>query len=219
MPRLILIKPGETEPELNGHLLGRYDAELNENGRHQAQLMGQALAAFNIAYVGMTPLKRAISTAMAIEDYQPVLMHPVSGFQGIDLGDWDNTSRDIITRSDGSRYHNFCGDTDFPAPGGESVREVYARVYSDLVHLVQDAGVDETLALVLEETVLKAMICAILDLPLQAARRFCLDHGSYGVFERIYPGGPYQMMAWNCQQHLLESDPVSHAWEEEISGV
>ena len=85
------------------------------------------------------------------------------------------------------------------------------------MHLVHSANPQDTLVFVLEESVLRAVCCAALDLPLEAARRFAMSHAGFGVFERFYPGGPYQMTAWNDTSHLTGLDQILE-YEEEFLG-
>ena len=46
-----------------------------------------------------------------------------------------------------------------------------------------------------------------------------MQHAAYGVFERIYPGGPYHLVAWNRTDHLLVDPISSMELEEELPGV
>ncbi len=144
-------------------------------------------------------------------------MVPVAGFMAIDMGDWGDMSRDEILRYDKIRYRSFLTDPDFPAPGGESRREVYARAFNELVHIVKHTDDDETIALMLQETVMQVLCCGALDLNIESAHRFQIDNGAYAIFDRIFPSGPYQLKAWNRKAHLKPQLPTEEY--EEISAV
>ena len=219
MPRIVFIRPAETDFALKGALLGRSDPDLNETGRLNAKLTSRALDGWAIDFLGVTPLKRAIATAWPIEDDYDVFTHPVAGFQGADMGEWDQMDLSLIHQMDRARYQSWQKDPDFPAPGGESIREVYGRAYSELVNIVNNTGQDKTIVLVLQDVVLRAMCCAVLNLPIEAAQRFHLDPSAFGVFERMYPGGPYRLMAWNRNKHLLNQSIAAMEYEEEFPGV
>jgi len=219
MPRIVVIRPAETDYRLQDHFVGRCDADLNEVGHAQAQAIALALAGWDFAFLAASPLKRAIATALPIGDIQDVSIHPVSGFQAMDMGEWEGKSPEQLRSEDGARFERWLTDPDFPTPGGESIREVYGRVYPEIVNIVNHAGPDETIGLVLQEAVSRALCCAALDLPLLAANRFFLDHGAFSVFERIYPGGPYLLRSWNQSAHLGETRRESWALEEEAPGV
>ncbi len=219
MPRLLFIRPGETDFYLRDAVLGRHDADLSDIGRLQAKGLAQALAQFPISFLGVSPLKRAIATAMIIEDIAEISPHPIAGFHGADMGDWDTREKEIIQQCDGPRYQSWMADPDFRAPGGESTREIYARAYPDLARIVNEGENHETFALVLQESVMQALCCAVLDLPLEAAHRFHLDHGAFGRFERMYPSGPYRLISWNQRGWLSQEVASSLELAEELPGV
>ena len=220
MPRIIFVRPAETDAFSPETVLGQSDPDLSTIGRHCAGVTAQALARYPIGFIAISPLRRALSTAMELQHLSDVFVHPFAAFQAADMGEW--TGRDIasINIIDRARYETWLKDPDFPAPGGETTRKVYARAYNELVNIVNHAQKDETIALVLPISVMRPLICAVLDLPLESAHRFHLDHGAYGVFERIYPGGPYQMLSWNRNDHLVADSLSSlEEWESELPGV
>ncbi len=219
MPRIIFIRPAETDHCLYNTILGRFDPDLNETGTLNARMLANALERWPISFIAASPLKRSLATAIPIEDIHEVLVRPIPAFHAGDMGDWDNRSLNIIKQSDRGRYETWFKDPDFPAPGGESMREVYARAFPEFANIIHHTNPEETLAFVLQDSVLRAMCCAVLDLPLEAAQRFYMDHAAFGVFERIYPGGPYHMVAWNRTEHLLNTHMASLELEEELPGV
>lgn len=219
MPRIILIRPGDTEYAHRHALLGRCDPDLSESGHLAARNLADVLSRYPIQFLGVSPLKRAVATALPLEYQQDLTLHPAGAFHAADMGDWDTLSIDDIKSVDRARYEAWLKDPDFPAPGGESLREVFARVYPELVNIVEYAHPDETICLVLQQTVLRVACCAIMNLPLESARRFHMDHGAFGVFERLYPGGPYQMLAWNYNSHLTHEETPLYEMEGELPGV
>lgn len=213
MPRIVFVRPAETDQGVKH--LGREDPDLNERGRNQAAATARELSRFRLDFLGTSPLKRAIATALEISDEQPGLSpHPVAGFLGADLGEWRNMTIEEIRQSDRARYDSWRSDPDFRAPGGESIREVYGRAFADLANVVHACEPGENLAFVLQETVLQVLVCGALDLPLSAAQRFAIDHAAYAVFERAYPSGPYQMVAWNRNDHLKQAILTESEMEE-----
>ena len=217
MPRIIFLRPAQTDHHLRGLVLGRCDPDLNESGLAQARAVADQLKMWPISFLGVSPLRRAVMTARCLErELEGVSVHPVAGFQGADMGDWENQSMETIARSDRRRYESWLKDPDFPAPGGESIREVYARAYPDLVNLVNQTRKEETLLLVLQEVVLKALCCAVLDLDLESAQRFQLGHGAFGIFERMYEGGPYRLTAWNCSHMPRSRELVTSEMDEAL---
>ncbi len=212
MPRIIFIRPAETDHQVHDLMLGRFDVDLNERGQLQATCLADVLSAQPITFLGVSPIKRALATAMVIADrFEHLSVIPISGFQAIDMGEWENRGREEISIVDRARYETFLTDPDFRAPGGESKRDVYARALPHLVDIVKHTGPDETIVFVLQEAVMQVLCCAVLDLELESAHRFQVENAAYAVFERIYPEGPYQLVAWNRNDHLSLNLP-----EEEL---
>jgi probable phosphoglycerate mutase len=198
--------------------LGRLDDDLDDWGREQARLLADHLSVHGKPdFIAVSPMKRAIGTALYLNDRVDATLHPVRGFVACDVGDWEGQPLQQILQRDRSRYESWLSDPDFPAPGGESIREVFARAYSDLLDIVHHGRDDETLLFILPEAVLRCVCCAALDLPLEAAQRFTMEHAAYAVFERIYPGGPYQMKRWNDTRHLIHHEEMPE-YEEELLG-
>ncbi|MDJ0840330.1 MAG: histidine phosphatase family protein [Acidobacteriota bacterium] len=216
MPRIIFIRPAETDHSTHDLVLGRHDVDLSEKGYAQTRQLADALAAsYQIDFLGASPVKRALSTAMPISYcYDDLSVIPVAGFRAMDMGEWENRGKEEINMSDGRRYQSFLTDPDFRSPGGESRRDVYARAFPHLIDIVKHTGPDETIALVLQEAVMQVLCCGTLDLSLESANRFQVDNGAFAVFERLYADGPYQLVAWNRNSHLK---PVEEEELEEIS--
>ncbi len=66
--KIYLIRHGETNWNLEGKLQGREDIPLNNTGRQQAAMCGQALQGLNIKAILTSPLNRAKKTAEIIAD-------------------------------------------------------------------------------------------------------------------------------------------------------
>lgn len=218
MPKLVVIRPAETDYHWQDRLLGREDVDLNAIGREQANHLVERLSQWQFSSMAVSPQKRAIATAMPLCEENDVLLHPVAGFQAVDLGDWEGQSIETLLLGDGARYQRWLTDPDFRAPGGEAMREVYARAYSDIAHLVQQSDAGETLGFVLPLGVMQAFCCAALDLPIEAACRFKIGPAGVAVFERMFPGGPYQLVSWN-QPPVAAKEFSSGYFEEEFPSV
>ncbi|KAF8638462.1 hypothetical protein AX17_002196 [Amanita inopinata Kibby_2008] len=72
------IRHGESEDNLKGIWAGWKDAPLSELGVKQASALGQSLASTPINIIYTSPLKRAHSTALAIQQAQPSHSHSYS---------------------------------------------------------------------------------------------------------------------------------------------
>jgi broad specificity phosphatase PhoE len=142
MPVLYFVRHGETEFNIAHRLQGRYETSINGRGRDQAEHCAGVLRdlfareqreAADYAYVS-SPLKRARET-MAI--LRATLGLDAAGYaaddrlQEISYGEWEGSTLAEIRARDpqllAQREHD---KWDFRPPGGESYRDVAARVAS-----------------------------------------------------------------------------------------
>jgi broad specificity phosphatase PhoE len=142
MPVLYFVRHGETDFNVAHRLQGRYETSINGRGRDQAKHCAGVLRdlfareqreAADYAYVS-SPLKRARET-MAI--LRATLGLEAAGYavddrlQEISYGEWEGSTLAEIRARDpqllAQREHD---KWDFRPPGGESYRDVAARVAS-----------------------------------------------------------------------------------------
>ena len=140
MPVLYFVRHGETDFNIAHRLQGRYETSINARGREQAKRCAGVLsdlfarerrAAADYAYVS-SPLMRARQT---MEIVRATLGLDAAAYavddrlQEISYGDWEGSTLPEISARDpellASRDQN---KWDFRPPGGESYREVAARV-------------------------------------------------------------------------------------------
>jgi broad specificity phosphatase PhoE len=69
--RILIVRHGETDHNVQGIIQGQLDTDLNAIGRKQAHFVAQSLANEHIDEVYSSPLKRASDTAKAIVEQNP----------------------------------------------------------------------------------------------------------------------------------------------------
>jgi broad specificity phosphatase PhoE len=208
MPRIVLVRPCESLEQENGKLVGRTDVELTPEGHAQARALASYLESWPIGMVAVSPMRRALSTAMYLCEENNRVPRLVNGFLATDLGEWEGKTRHWVIDQDGGRFERFRSEPDFPCPGGESLRNIYRRSFSELVNLVAETDAREILLIIAPAMVLRVLACGILDLPLTHAMSFALHHGSVSTFTRLHPGGPYQLSRWNDTSYQFQPLPA-----------
>ena len=133
---------------------GRTDIRLSERGR--AALAGRRLPArFESYRVHSSPLARAVETVELLGLGPPVLDHRLVE---MNWGEWEGRTRDSVAAADaGGVARNEARGPDFRPPGGESPRELQARILdwarsvarlrSDVVAVTHKGVVKATLGL------------------------------------------------------------------------
>jgi broad specificity phosphatase PhoE len=93
------------------------------------------------------------------------------------FGEWDGCTWEEIQREDGDRLQAWMEDwVEQPVPGGESFSAVAERV-SGWANEVRAAHTDDELLAVAHAGSIRALLCRLLDWPLERAFRLQVDHG------------------------------------------
>lgn len=125
------IRHGPTDWNALGRMQGRRDIPLSTAGRRAiAQWRVPEAVAFNARWLS-SPLSRAVETARCLAGAEPELE---SALTEMDWGAWEGYRHDDIERREGDAFaRNAARGLDFRPPGGESPRDVVARVVRWLV--------------------------------------------------------------------------------------
>ena len=153
MPVLYYVRHGETDFNVEARLQGRRDTELNARGRQQAAECGELLRDLfvrdrrqptDFAYVS-SPLKRARSTMEVLRaslGLDPRAYAIDERLMEIAYGDWEGlTLPEIDARMPGLLAKREQDKWDFAPPGGESYRDLTARIGAWYAGLTQDTVV------------------------------------------------------------------------------
>jgi len=144
MPRLILVRHGETVGNSSIRYYGRTDIALSDSGRAQMQATRSILAndmkLSSFTQVFVSPLCRAVEGARIIAGDSVGLIE-IEEFREIDFGAFEGLTADEIEERYPTEYARWMRDrltTEYTYPGGESRGAFLARVRS---------GVDRMLSL------------------------------------------------------------------------
>lgn len=138
MTRLVLVRHGETDWNVEGRYQGQADPPLNERGKAQARQVAEALRPIGIDVIYSSPLRRAWQTAEIIAQTLGVPLFAEPRLMEIHQGDWQGRLRAEIAAKYPELFQRWLTDPwHVTPPGGESLQQVQARVY---------AAVDEILA-------------------------------------------------------------------------
>ncbi len=214
MTRLILIRHGETNWNVERRKQGRNDQPLNEKGSTQAALAAQYVkSAYDIKKVWTSPLQRCANTAALFEMPVSTSDHLLE----IDYGEWEGMlSSDIESsllreevrgRVDGdvepsheSRARVNVDEAD--PPGGEKRTNlpVRGRKWIDESNIANEGG---DVVLVGHGGSMKGLIVALLNLPDEAMDTLTIDNCSTTVIDiNPNPKSPNKLVTLNHTSHL-----------------
>lgn len=146
---LIVVRHGRTEANASGLLLGRrLDPGLDDLGRRQAAALAGVVA--GAARVVTSPLRRARETAAALG--LPVTVD--DRWAEIDYGAFDGRPVAEVPQETWARWR---ADLDFTPPGGESLRQLAARIRPACEELLEEAA-DHDVVVVTHVSPIKAAV-------------------------------------------------------------
>lgn len=199
--RLYLVRHGETAENARMSYLGIRDEPLNEMGMWQAHRAAEALSQFPLRLIVSSPLRRATDTAARIQEALGVeLWKDVRLAEG-SFGRWEGLTRDEVLKlgtKDAEMLARWESDPSYAPPEGESMENQQKRIMQLIEELYQEYG-NSSIVLVSHVGPIKALLSAVLGVPLQASRRMFLDPGTISVVE--WCAHPF-LRLFNSHAHL-----------------
>ncbi len=127
--RLLLVRHAETAANRGGLIQGWVDLPPTERGQEQARRTGRALAGQGLRLIYSSPLRRAWETARAIAQATGAEVVACEDLREISCGQADGLAwADFQARWPTVAAAFGAGDLECPWPGGESTRQMLARV-------------------------------------------------------------------------------------------
>jgi len=165
---LILVRHGRTEANRAGLLLGRLDVDLDDVGRAQAAAAAAAIGP--VDRVVSSPLARTRQTAEAFGTPVEVDERWIE----LDYGELDGTP---LREVPAERWAAWRGDVGWAPPGGESLRDLGARVRAACEELADDAR-ERTVVVVSHVSPIKGAAAWAMGVGDEVAWRLHLSPGS-----------------------------------------
>lgn len=200
---LYLIRHGATEANLAqpARLQGRrFDPPLARLGVRQAEATRDFLAIRPIDRCYSSPLLRAVQTAAIVAAPHGLSPEPVEALTECDVGRWEGLDWGTIRYLDAESYWRFMSNPgEHGYPGGESFRDVHARVAPVLEGLLRRHP-GESLLVVAHHIVNRTFLAGLLGLTPDQARQVTLDNCGISVVMR--EGDETTVSTLNAAFHL-----------------
>jgi alpha-ribazole phosphatase/probable phosphoglycerate mutase len=176
--RVLLVRHGATDWNLQGRCQGATDLDLNDAGIRQAEAVAVRLSSERIAAVYSSSLKRAQQTArlvsrphslsITIEEDVRELDHGV--LEGLTFNDIKENFPDFIQRWRTE-------PAEIQVPGGEKLTDVAERAWNGLHRISRNHKGDETVVVVSHNFPILGIVCRITGTDLNRYRAFHVDPG------------------------------------------
>ncbi len=198
MTTVILIRHATNDWVRKGLLAGwTPGVHLNQEGRAQAQDLGQRLASIPLAAIYASPLERAVETAQAVAAPHGLQVQMCAKIGEVQYGEWNGQAlKKLYKHPLWPAVQIYPSGTRFP--GGETIGEMQARVVSGLDEIraahadktVGDNTVgDKIVAAVAHADVVKAAVAFYSGMPLDLFQRLVVSPASITIirFSRFGP--------------------------------
>jgi probable phosphoglycerate mutase len=189
--RLLLLRHGVTALTGEKRFSGLGDPELIADGLEQAHAADVIVA---------SPLRRTRQTAFAVADAAGLEPRLEEGFRELDFGDFEGLTFAEVRERYPEELTAFLSSTKMPAPGGESVEQVAARVAVARDRMLARFP-RKTVLIVTHVTPIKVLLCQALGAPLEAVHRMELTAASLSVID-YYADGVANVRCVNDTGHL-----------------
>lgn len=199
-----LIRHGQTAHNRDGLGLGTHDVPLTPLGERQAAALGGAFSQLPVDRLLCSPLLRARQTAAAVAGERAIPIEIRDALIEMDVGDTEGLTYAAMN----GRFPEFLAQwrgpdpTDARMPGGESLRDVAARLKPIADEL---RSADGALAVVSHNFVIKLLLCELLGLRINQFRLFTTDVASLTTL--AIDNGRAHIMALNDCCHLRALEP------------
>jgi broad specificity phosphatase PhoE len=200
--RLVVIRHGETDDNVEQRVAGWRESRLTERGRFQAELVGAFVAErYRPVAVYASPLRRASETAASLARHLalPIRHHPdlrelhFGEAEGLAFTELKVRFPDTFARARDTE------DDDVGWPGGETRREFYLRTKRVVDH-ISGAHVGETVAVVTHGGVVSRLLAEIFEG--KPGRWSAYQPANCSIAEIVVANGVHTVTRWNVTDHL-----------------
>lgn len=168
MTRIYLIRHAEAEGNIKRIFQGHTDADISENGENQLEKLSERCRNLSFSAIYSSPLKRTLKTAQAANRYHGLEIIKDAGLIEINGGHWEGVMWEKLP----ALYpeENFVWENapwDFSPEGGETMREVYDRIWTAVTGIVRKHR-NETVCIVSHGCAIRNFLCRAYGKPVEA---------------------------------------------------
>jgi probable phosphoglycerate mutase len=200
--RIIAVRHGETDWNVQARLQGHQDIGLNANGRLQAQQLAEALAHETISAIYASDLSRAWDTACAVAQGTGVTLKAETGLRERCFGAFEGlTPAEVQQRWPEQAQHWRLREPHWAPVGGESLDALRQRVAHTADKLAA-RYVGEQIVWVTHGGVLDILYRLATGQDLQTPRHW--DLGNASINRLLWTPQGLSLVAWSDSRHLQQ---------------
>jgi phosphoserine phosphatase len=208
--RIVLVRHGHVEGIDPPRFRGRMDLPLSDLGQRQAQLTAERLSTqWSPAAIYSSPLRRCLQASQAIGHETGTSVQPIESLHDLDYGDWQWKTFDEARALDPVLFEQwFAAPHLVRFPGGDCLQDLVLRT-ADALRMALSVHAGQTVVLVAHDSVNRALLLQVLDMPLSAYWR--LPQSPCAISEVVFEDGKAQVVRINETAHLETARPALRA--------
>lgn len=158
MTRLLFVRHGQSEANLEGVFAGQIDPALTELGYRQAECTAEFIArTYTVDGIYSSDLQRAYHTGLAVSEKLGLPITTDQGLREIFAGDWEGRTFVDLAEERAPAYVRWFEDIGHAqCPNGESVAELADRLYQTVCRIAE-ANPGKTLVLASHATPIRTV--------------------------------------------------------------
>jgi broad specificity phosphatase PhoE len=181
---LLLVRHGQSTWNSEHRIQGQLDPPLSDEGRRQAERVGQRIAGRRFAGFYSSDLKRAFETAQAIEAATGLQAEPMAGLREIFLGEWEGLRTDDLAQRFPEAWASWTEEPDWDlVPGGEGAALFETRVTAALDEILGRHAQGDVVV-VTHGGVIQIALHRVIGRPSRGLFPFKIQNASISVIER-----------------------------------
>jgi len=182
MTKVYIVRHGQTAWNLEEVFRGRADIPLDETGKKEVHLAGEALKDETLHAVYSSPLSRSMETAENVAKFHDLPVTPLEAIIDISYGEWEGVGLKEVQQQSPDLYALWLQEPHkIRFPQGETLEEVRLRTMEALEDLLTKHR-NENIVLVAHRVPNKVMCCALLGLDNSNFWRVQQDTASTNLF-------------------------------------
>ena len=171
--KLIFIRHGQTDWNVQGKIQGSYDSELNATGIEQAMSLSEKLLNLNYKFskIYSSPQKRALKTAEILSKSSNVDYISVKDLQEMNMGKWEGLSWREVEENYPDEYKEWYLNRRYTkTPDGESYQDMLERVLKAIHKIINENN--EDVVIVSHSAVIMCLQCYVTNTPFNDMLKF-----------------------------------------------
>jgi len=199
---VLLARHGQTDHNRQRRFNGRGDTSLTDHGHRQAAALASFLQSLPLAGAWSSPLRRARQTVSPALSGRSLRLLVDPRLAELDQGELEGREAGVLASEHGDFFRQWVADpSDARVPGGETMREVQARMLAALRDIVAGAPAGGPPVLVVSHNMaISAALCGIENRPLRDYRAVSQDNAAVTLLAGH--GGELSVVQRNVRDHL-----------------